>query len=79
MSDSDRLSIRDLERMTRRGRTIDEMEAYAMPTYEQLLDTMRENRDFREALKMIAKPALGGKTQQWVAQQALQRNKDSND
>ena len=62
--------------------SIDELQVIAaagigqsMLLAKQLLNVMRENEDFREALKMIAKPALGGKTQQSAAQQALRRSR----
>ena len=42
-----------------------------MDLQQQLAAARAEAVALREALKQIAKPALGGKQQQWLAQQAL--------
>lgn len=38
-----------------------------------------ENERLREALKKIARPRLGGKEQQWIAQEALGDLKDKSE
>lgn len=45
---------------------------YEIDIRQQEINRLQEeNKSLRDALKKIAKPALGGKQQQWIAQQAL--------
>jgi hypothetical protein len=50
-------------------------EAIAQDLTEERDRLLRENDRLRKALEQIAKPALGGKQQQWLAQAALKSEK----
>ena len=77
MTQPDKLTIEEVERRLKFSQENPEISPLGS-IWQQLADTMRENERLREALEKIAKPALGGKQQQYMAQEALSY-KDSDD